>query len=47
MKVLDKCLLDEVSSEDIFKVGMCLPEGPYVNDEDVRHIVETTKSAIV
>ena len=34
-------------SEDIFKVGMCLPAGPYVTDEDVRYIVETIKSAIV
>ena len=34
-------------SEDIFKVGMCLPAGPYVTDDDVRYIVETIKSAIV
>lgn len=34
-------------SEDVFKVGMCLPAGPYVIDEDVRYIVETIKSAIV
>ena len=34
-------------SEAIFKVGMCLPAGPYVTDEDVRYIVETIKSAIV
>lgn len=33
-------------SEDIFKVGMCLPAGPYVSDDDVRYIVETIKSAI-
>jgi len=33
-------------SEDIFKVGMCLPAGPYVSDEDVKYIVETIKSAI-
>ena len=33
-------------SESIFKVGMCLPAGPYVLDEDVRYIVETIKSAI-
>ncbi len=26
-------------SESIFKVGMCLPAGPYVTDEDVRYIV--------
>ncbi len=34
-------------SESIFKVGMCLPAGPYVTDEDVKYIVETIKSAIV
>jgi dTDP-4-amino-4,6-dideoxygalactose transaminase len=33
-------------SEKIFKVGMCLPAGPYVSDDDVRYIVETIKSAI-
>lgn len=34
-------------SEALFKVGMCLPAGPYVTDDDVRYIVETIKSAIV
>ena len=34
-------------SEAIFKVGMCLPAGPYVSDDDVKYIVETIKSAIV
>ena len=34
-------------SEAVFKVGMCLPAGPYVSDEDVRYIVETIKSAIL
>ena len=33
-------------SEAIFKVGMCLPAGPYVSDEDVKYIIETIKSAI-
>ncbi len=33
--------------EDIFKIGMCLPAGPYVSDEDVRYIVECIKKAIV
>jgi len=32
--------------EEIFKVGMCLPAGPYVTDEDVRYIVESIKEAI-
>ena len=34
-------------SEAIFKVGMCLPAGPYVNDEDVKYIVETIKENII
>ena len=34
-------------SEDIFKIGMCLPAGPYVTDDDVKYIVETIKAAIV
>ena len=34
-------------SEALFKVGMCLPAGPYVTDEDVRYIVDTIKAAIV
>jgi dTDP-4-amino-4,6-dideoxygalactose transaminase len=34
-------------SEAVFKVGMCLPAGPCVTDEDVEYIVETIKSAIV
>jgi len=34
-------------SEALFKVGMCLPAGPYVSDEDVRYIVDTIKAAIV
>jgi len=34
-------------SESIFKVGMCLPAGPYVTDNDVRYIVSTIKSAII
>ena len=33
-------------SEALFKVGVCLPAGPYVSDEDVKYIVETIKSAI-
>ena len=34
-------------SEAIFKVGMCLPAGPYVTDEDVAFIVETIKDAVI
>ena len=33
-------------SEAIFKVGMCLPAGPMVSDEDVRYIVDSIKAAI-
>lgn len=33
-------------SEAIFKVGMCLPAGPCVTDDDVRYIVECIKEAI-
>ncbi len=33
-------------SEALFKVGMCLPAGPYVTDDDVKYIVETIKNAI-
>ena len=34
------------ASEAIFKIGMCLPAGPYVSDEDVKYIVESIKNAI-
>ena len=34
-------------SEDLFKVGICLPAGPYVTDDDVRYIVDTIKESIV
>ena len=34
-------------SEAIFKVGMCLPAGPYVSDDDVKYIVDTIKANII
>ena len=34
-------------SESLFKIGMCLPAGPYVCDEDVRYIVDTIKANII
>ena len=34
-------------SESLFKMGMCLPSGPCVSDEDVRYIVENIKAAII
>ena len=33
--------------EDIFKVGFCLPAGPYVADDDVRYIVACIREALV
>ena len=33
--------------EELFKVGFCLPAGPYVSDEDVKYIVECIREAIV
>ena len=33
-------------SESIFKIGMCLPSGPYVSDDDVRYVVDCIKEAI-
>ena len=33
-------------SEKLYKTGICLPSGPWVDDEDVRFIVEMLKSAI-
>ena len=34
-------------SESLFKIGMCLPSGPYVSDDDVKYIVDTIKGAIL
>ena len=33
-------------AESLFKVGMCLPSGPYVTDDDVRYIVDCVKANI-
>ena len=33
-------------SESLFAVGLCLPAGPYVTDDDVRYIVDSIKNAI-
>ena len=32
---------------EIFKIGMCLPAGPCVTDDDVRYIVDNIKSLLV
>jgi len=34
-------------SETLFKVGMCLPTGPCVSDDDVKYIVATIKENIL
>ncbi len=34
-------------SEALFKVGMCLPAGPYVSDDDVNYIARTIKNNII
>ena len=34
-------------SEGLFKVGICLPAGPWVTDEHVRYIANAIKEAIV
>lgn len=34
-------------SESLFKVGICLPAGPYVSDEDVHYIVDCIKESIL
>lgn len=34
-------------SESLFKIGFCLPAGPYVTDDDVKYIVDCIKEAIV
>lgn len=31
----------------LFRIGFCLPAGPYVSDDDVRYIVECIREAIV
>ncbi len=34
-------------SEALFKVGICLPAGPWVTDADIRYIADTIKSSIL
>ncbi len=34
-------------SEELFAVGICLPSGPYVSDDDVRYICDTIKANII
>ena len=35
------------TSDGLFRIGMCLPAGPYVSDDDVRRIVASIKEAIL
>ncbi|WP_296165296.1 DegT/DnrJ/EryC1/StrS family aminotransferase, partial [uncultured Porphyromonas sp.] len=32
--------------EELFRVGFCLPAGPYVSDDDVHYIVDCIREAI-
>lgn len=34
-------------SEELFKVGMCLPSGPCVSEDDVKYIVDCIKKAVL
>lgn len=34
-------------SESLFAVGICLPAGPYVTDDDVRYIADTIRASII
>lgn len=34
-------------SESLFSVGLCLPAGPYVNENDVNYIVDKIKNSIL
>ncbi|MBF1385131.1 DegT/DnrJ/EryC1/StrS family aminotransferase [Prevotella aurantiaca] len=34
-------------SEELFKIGLCLPSGPMVSEEDVKFIIESIRESIV
>ena len=34
-------------AESLFKIGICLPAGPWVTDDDVRYIVDCIKEALL
>lgn len=34
-------------SDDLFRRGLCLPSGPWVTDENIRHIVDTIKASVL
>ena len=49
IKAVDSAVTDcqpNDNVEALFKVGFCLPAGPFVTDEDVKYIVESIKEAI-
>ena len=43
---IDAAVYTNGVEEELFKVGFCLPAGPYVTNEDVHYIVECIKEAI-
>lgn len=34
-------------SEELFKIGLCLPSGPMVSDDDVQFIINSIKDNIL
>lgn len=44
--LLLRLFLDAGGIEAIFIIGMCLPNDPYLSDDDVKYIVKTIKHAI-
>ena len=34
-------------SESLFHIGLCLPAGPWVTDDDIQYIVQTIKNSII
>ena len=45
-RTFPRWLVNTGVSESLFKVGLCLPSGPYVTDEDVAYIVDCIKKNI-
>lgn len=43
----DNVVYENGVSETLFRIGMCLPSGPYVTDEDAAYIVDVIKGAIL
>ena len=34
-------------SEELFKIGLCLPSGPMISEEDAKFIIESIRRSIV